>query len=323
VGDEFVRDSRPENLNGKAMNDWLAALKLFVRAGRIGNFSSAGRELGLSQPSASRVIAALEESIGVTLFNRTTRAVSLTEAGERYLCRVEAILAELDEAQHEARGTGELRGVLRVGSFSSFALRAIIPNLHSFMTKHPALKVELLSSDRFQDLVTEGIDVAFRVGPLPDSSAIARKIMETPRILVASTSYLAERGTPRTPSDLSSHAMITATGPCPTLSLRKDGRIASVRSETPLTVTIDEGAIVGAMAGLGIAATSLHSVLDELERGLLVPVLPDWDPGSIEINAVFSGGKKIKPAARALTDFLQAKLRSFCSTSAKRRVLPQ
>src|ERR1700742_2341995 len=123
------------------MNDRLTALRLFSRAGRIGNFSSAGRELGLSQPSASRLIAALEEEIGATLFNRTTRAVTLTEAGTAYLRRVEAILAALDEADHEARGTGELRGVLRVGTSSSFVLREIIPRLPAFMKQHPALKI--------------------------------------------------------------------------------------------------------------------------------------------------------------------------------------
>jgi DNA-binding transcriptional LysR family regulator len=162
------------------MNDRLSALKLFARAARVGNFSSAGRELGLSQPSASRLIAALEEEVGATLFSRTTRAVSLTEAGATYLMRVEAILAALDEADHEARGTGELRGSLRVGTSSSFVLREIIPRLPAFMKQHPALKIELVASDRYQDLVTEGIDVAFRFGALPDSSATARKIIYLP-----------------------------------------------------------------------------------------------------------------------------------------------
>src|SRR3984885_10568116 len=127
------------------MNDRLTALKLFARAGRVGNFSTAGRELGLSQPTASRIIAALEHELGATLFNRTTRAVSLTEAGAMYLMRVETILASLEEADHEARGTGELRGVLRVGTSSSFVLREIIPRLPLFLKQHPTLRIELLS----------------------------------------------------------------------------------------------------------------------------------------------------------------------------------
>lgn len=287
------------------MNDRLTALKLFVRAGRMGNFSSAGRELGLSQPSASRLIAALEAEVGATLFSRTTRAVTLTDAGATYITRVEAILAALDEADHEARGTGELRGVLRVGTASSFVLREIIPRLPKFLSAHPALRVELLSNDRYQDLVTEGIDVAFRRGSLPDSSATARKLMDDPRILAAAPSYLEERGTPLMPSDLAQHAMII--GPAhlsPTFSFSKDGRVASVRVKSQLTVTINEGAIAGAKAGLGIVAVALNSARAELDSGTLVRVLPDWDFGSMEVNALFVSGKTIKPAARAFTDFL-------------------
>src|ERR1700754_5104070 len=123
------------------MNDRLTALKLFARAARVGSFSGAGRELGLSQPSASRLIAALEAEVGAALFSRTTRAVTLTDAGATYLTRVEGILAALDEADHEARGTGELRGVLRVGTSSSFVLREIIPRLPKFLSTHPALRV--------------------------------------------------------------------------------------------------------------------------------------------------------------------------------------
>jgi DNA-binding transcriptional LysR family regulator len=291
------------------MNDRLTALRLFARAGRVGNFSSAGRELGLSQPTASRLIAALEHEVGATLFSRTTRAVSLTEAGATYLMRVEAILASLDEADHEARGTGELRGVLRIGTSSSFVLREIIPRLGPFLKEHPALRVELLSHDRYQDLITEGIDVAFRFGPLPDSTAIARKILDVPRVLTAAPAYLAERGTPKTPSDLAHHAVIV--GPAhlsPTLAFRKDGRLASVRVDSQLTVTINEGAVAGAVAGLGIAASCMISARHALEDGTLVQVLPEWDFGSMEINALFVSGKTIKPAARAFADFLQGEL---------------
>lgn len=292
------------------MNDRLTAMKLFARAGRVGSFSSAGRELGLSQPSASRLIAALEADVGAALFSRTTRAVTLTDAGATYLERVEAILASLEEADHEARGTGELRGVLRVGTSSSFVLREITPRLPKFLSAHPALRVELLSNDRHQDLVTEGIDVAFRFGSLPDSSATARKVIDVPRILAAAPLYLEERGTPLTPSDLAHHAVII--GPAhlsPTFSFRKDGRVASVRVQSQLAVTITEGAIAGAKAGLGIVASSLISAKAELESGTLVRILSDWDFGSMEVNALFVAGKIIKPAARAFTDFIIGELR--------------
>jgi DNA-binding transcriptional LysR family regulator len=292
------------------MNDRLTALRLFTRTGRVGNFSNAGREVGLSQPSASRLIATLESEVGASLFNRTTRAVSLTEAGATYMVRIEAILAALDEADHEARGTGELRGVLRIGTSSSFVLREIIPRLGPFLKDHPALRVELLSHDRYQDLVTEGIDVAFRFGTLPDSTAIARKVLDAPRVLAAAPMYLCERGMPKEPSELVQHTVVL--GPAhlsPTLSFRKDGKIASVRPYSQLTVTINEGAIASAVAGLGIAASSMTGVRHALDSGTLVRVLPDWDFGSMEVNALFVSGRTIKPAARAFTDFLQGELR--------------
>jgi DNA-binding transcriptional LysR family regulator len=293
------------------MNDRLSTLRLFVRAARVGNFSSAGRELGLSQPSASRLIAALEEKVGATLLNRTTRAMTLTEAGATHLMRVEAILAALDEADHEARGTGELRGSLRVGTSSSFVLREIIPRLPTFLKQHAVLKIELAANDRYQDLVTEGIDVVFRFGPLPDSSAMARKIFHLPRILLASPDYLRERGTPTMPSDLAHHSVIIGPAPpSPTFSFRKDGRVASVRVDSQLAITVNEGATASAIAGLGIAASSESSARAGLEAGQLVRVLTDWDFGSMEVNARFVGGKSIKPAARAFPDFLFRQLRS-------------
>lgn len=295
----------------RAMGDRLSALRLFVRAAHLGNFSRAGRELGLSQPSASRLIAALEEEVGATLFSRTTRAVTLTEAGATYLMRVEAILAALDEADHEARGTGEVRGSLRVGTPISFGLREIIPRLPAFMKQHPGLKIELLATDRYPDLVTEGIDVSFQFGALPDSSATARKLIHQPRILTASPDYLRERGTPTIPSDLAHHSVIIGPAhPSPTFSFRKDGRVTSVRVDSQLAITINEGATASAVAGLGIAASSENSARAELEAGQLVQVLPDWDFSSLEVNAVFVNGKTIKPAARAFTDFLLRELRA-------------
>ncbi|CAN7754344.1 LysR family transcriptional regulator [Rhizobium sp. LjRoot258] len=292
------------------MNDRLTALKLFSRAGRVGSFSSAGRELGLSQPSASRLIAALEAEVGATLFNRTTRAVTLTDAGATYLTRVEAILAALDEADHEARGTGELRGVLRIGTPISFGLREIIPRLPAFMKQHPALKIELRVTDRYPDIVTEGMDVSFQFGELPDSSAMLRKLIHQPRILTASPDYLRERGTPTMPSDLAHHSVIISPAhPSPTFSFGKDGRVTTVRVDNQLAITINEGAVASAVAGLGIAASSLNSVRTELESGALVRILSDWDFGSMEVNALFVSGKTIKPAARAFTDFLVAELR--------------
>jgi DNA-binding transcriptional LysR family regulator len=123
------------------MSDRLFALRLFARVARKGSFSAAGRELNIPQSTASRTIATLEREIGVALFVRTTRAVTLTDAGLEFLARIESVLAELDEAEHAARGTGELRGILRIGLATTFAVREVISRLSDFMSRHPALRI--------------------------------------------------------------------------------------------------------------------------------------------------------------------------------------
>src|SRR5437773_4850391 len=130
------------------MTERMSALRVFVRVARSGSFSRAARDLGLSQPSASRIVAALERELGAMLFTRSTRALSLTEAGAEYLGRVETALAVLDEAEHAARGTGELRGVLRVAASSSFTEHALIPRLDEFLVRNPKLRMVLLVKDR-------------------------------------------------------------------------------------------------------------------------------------------------------------------------------
>jgi DNA-binding transcriptional LysR family regulator len=141
-----------------AMNDRLFALRLFARVARKRSFSAAGRELSIPQSTASRTIAMLEREIGVALFIRTTRAVTLTDAGLDFLGRIESVLAELDEAEHAARGTGEMRGILRIGLATTFAVREVISRLSDFMSRHPALRIELMMEDERDDLVAEGVD---------------------------------------------------------------------------------------------------------------------------------------------------------------------
>lgn len=135
------------------MNDKLLALRLFVRVAHTGSFSAAARELDLSQPSVSRIVAALEKDVGEALVARTTRAFTLTDVGTQYLTRVEAILASLEEADHEARGSRELRGSLRIAMPGSFGVREVIPVMPGFLARHPSLAVSLLMSDQLQDTI--------------------------------------------------------------------------------------------------------------------------------------------------------------------------
>ena len=240
--------------------------------------------------------------IGATLFTRSTRALSLTEAGAEYLGRVETALAALDEAEQAARGTGELRGVLRVAASSSFTERALIPRLDEFLVRNPKLRMVLLVNDQRQALVTEGVDVAFRFGSLDDSAATARRLGSIERVLVGSPAYLRRAGRPKAPADLKSHAIIE--GPIGTdgWTFEKDGRRISLRLEGRVVVSANESAVAAAVTGLGIATTSIIASRNELANRSLVRVLPDWQMGSLDVHAVFPAGRAAKAAARALAE---------------------
>jgi DNA-binding transcriptional LysR family regulator len=194
------------------MSDRLQELAVFVRAAESGSFSRAGRELGLSQPSVSRIVGELETRLGVKLLLRTTRRITVTDAGALFLTRAREILAEIEDAEDAARGLDSLRGTIRIAMPIVYGTRQIIPRLPKFLATHPLLRVELSVVDERQDLVAEGADVAIRLGELDDSAFGARKLETLPRYLVASPAYLAARGTPKTPADLASHDCIFGPG---------------------------------------------------------------------------------------------------------------
>jgi DNA-binding transcriptional LysR family regulator len=292
------------------MNDRFFSLQLFARVARLGSFSIAGREMNVSQPTASRIVASLEKQLGVALLTRTTRGIALTEAGAEYLARTDAILAALDEADHAARGTGELRGVLRVATSTSFAIRSILPRLARFTDQHPALRMEFMLTDEKQDLVGDSVDVALRIGSLADSSAIARKVGVNRRALAASPGYLAKAGTPRVPADLTEHAIIL--GPAgrgsDAWTFKKSRKSIVVRVDARFVLSSGEGATAAAVADLGIVSAGFFGMLKEFETGALVLVLPDWEMSSADINVVMPAGRAAKPSARAFADFVAAEL---------------
>ena len=293
------------------MNDRLVALRVFVRIAHLGNLSRAARELGLSQPSTSRILANLEHDIGAVLLQRTTRAITLTEAGADYLARVEPILAALEQADHAARGTGELRGVLRIALSSSFGVREVIPRLPAFLDRHPALRIDLGVNDRYQDLITDGVDIALRLGPLADSSAIVRKLGQSPRILSASPGYLTRAGVPQSPEELQDHAVIIGPGgPGPNAWVfSREGRSLAIRVRGRVTTAANEAATAAAVAGIGITVTSLWGCRTEIAEGDLVRILADWTMEPVELHAVFAAGRPATPAARAFADYLMRELK--------------
>lgn len=292
------------------MNDRLLALKLFVRIAHTGSFSQAGKDLKLSQPSASRLIASLERELGASLFARSTRVVTLTEAGSDYLARVEPALAVLEEAGQAVAGKGVLRGLLRVGLPAGMATREVIPRLPSFMSKHPDLRIDLAMDDGRQDLVRDAIDIALRWGNR-EGAATSRRIAENPRMIVAAPAYLKRSGKPKSPDDLPSHqVLIGPPGGDGNLSFEKEGRVVSVKVDARLSGNIREAAISAAVAGMGIVACSLWGCRAELKSGALVQVLADWDLGAADVHALFPAGRGAKLAARALADHLEKDIKS-------------
>jgi DNA-binding transcriptional LysR family regulator len=288
------------------MKNQLEAIKLFVRVARSGSFSKVAREVGIAQSSVSRIVAELEKDLGAALLSRTTRAVVLNEAGRTYLCRVEQILAALDEAGQTARGTGELRGILRVGTPFSLGLREIVPGLPLFLDANPALRLDVVMDDQRRDLVREGVDVALRIGKLAESTATSRRLATVQRVLVAAPAYLERSGAPATPADLARHPVIVGpAGDTPEAwTFSRQGRKTTVRVHSRLSVNNNEAAVAAAVAGLGILSTGSLGSRRELNASLLVRVLTDWTMGGAELNAVFPAGRASKLAARAFVDFL-------------------
>jgi DNA-binding transcriptional LysR family regulator len=291
------------------MTDRFDAINLFIRVARTRSFSVAAREQGVSQPTVSRAIAGLEKELGVALFARTPRAVTLTDAGADYFARVEVALSAIDEAADAVRGSSVLSGTLRIGTTSSFAQRVLIPKLPAFLAPHPQLRVNLLLEDGRQDLIARGIDVALLFGDLEDSSAVARRIHSWPRIAAASPDYISRAGEPRSPADLANFQVFARPSSNGTaVTLRRGEQISSVKVDSRLAFSTNEGRIAAAVAGMGIVVTTSGSCAQELSEGKLVRVLQEWDLGEVELHAVYVVGRQAKPAARSLTEFLIAEL---------------
>jgi DNA-binding transcriptional LysR family regulator len=284
------------------------ALRLYTRVARLGSFSAAARECGLSQSQASRIVADLEAELDVRLLSRTTRAVVPTDAGGEFLARIEPILAALDEAEHSVREGGDLRGLLRMSAPTSFGIRDIIPRLASFAERHPNLHIQLQLGDRRHDLVRDAVDVAIRLGRLADSTATAKLIGTIPRVVVASPDYLVSRGTPETPDDLVHHRIVGGSAAAVPTAWRfhRTGQESAIKLEPHFSTDENEGAIAAAVAGFGITSTSGWACRRELASGALVRLLPEWNLAGIPVHAYFPLGRATRAAARAAIDHLMA-----------------
>lgn len=287
------------------------ALKLYTRVARLGSFSAAARECGLSQSQVSRVIADLERDLGARLLSRTTRALVLTDAGATFLARIDPILVALDEAEQCVREGSDLRGGLRMSMPSSIASREIIPRLAGFAALHPELHLNLLLGDRPRDLVKDAVDVAIRLGRLVDSTATATLIGKIRRVVIASPDYLDRYGAPATPGDLAAHRIVDGPATAVPSAWRfvRDGEEVAVELPSHFSTDENEGAVAAAAAGFGITSTGEWSCRRELDAGQLVRLLPEWTLPDIPMHAYFPMGRATRAAGRAVVEHLTANLR--------------
>ena len=291
------------------MSDRFLELRAFVRAADTGSFSSAARELRLSQPSVSRLVAALEDRLGVPLLLRTTRQVAPTEAGLAYLERVRPLLADLDDADAAAGGGGGLRGTLRVALPVTLGSREIVPRLGAFLDRHPALTLDLRMDEKPQDLIEEGVDLALRVGRPADSAFGLRRIAVAPRLAIASPGYLDRHGVPATPAALADHRCILGPGQSdgqPWTFGHPSGARVSVQVQGPLRVGAAQAVTAAVAAGIGVGVASRWMCRHELAAGEVVAILADYPLAPAELFALLPAGRRTSVRARALLDHLAA-----------------
>lgn len=290
----------------------LKNLELFLRVARLGAIGRAGAEFGLSSTNASQRIQALERELGVKLFHRSTRVVTLTQDGEILRDYAERILNDVEDLRNVlSRDQGQASGLLRVTASATFAETHIIPFIPEFHRNHPQVQMDLNLTDQVLDIVALGFDLAFRIGELAPSSLLAQKIDDNPMTLVAHPDYLAERGVPQTPADLVGHTCLALGEARSWRFLGPDGQEHRVQINSSLRSNF--GAAIGAWvgAGVGIGVASLWKAAPGLQSGKIVRVLPDYTYlPKMDIWAVRPPGRRMPARVKVFLDFISTRIRA-------------
>jgi DNA-binding transcriptional LysR family regulator len=286
----------------------LRTLEAFVRVAEIRSFSEAARRLRSSKSAVSRQVAALERELGARLLHRTTRSLTLTEAGRGYLERASRILADLDEANASvSRLQSAPRGRLRVNAPMSFGFLHLAPAVPDFLARYPEVEVDMIMNDRFVDLVDEGFDVAVRIGQLQDSSLVARQLAPICRVVCASPAYLRARGIPDSPEDLKTHECLLYSNvavPNQWHFTASDGRQWTVEVKGRLSTNNGDALVAAALAGFGMVYHPTFIVGRHLQAGTLVKVLEQFVHQTAVVSAVYPHARHLSPKVRAFVDFL-------------------
>lgn len=281
-------------------------MRCFVEVVECGGFNRAATRLGISKSIVSRRIAKMEADLGTRLLSRTTRGISPTEAGLEFKVRSERILSEFDGAREAlAQHNGQVVGRLRLSVPLSFGIRHVAPVLSALAERHPELELDVAFSDRIVDLIGERFDAAIRIGALRDSSLVARRIAPVRSFVVASPGYLASRGLPRIPTDLTAHECLIYTGSTNAdWQFRSGKRSITIRPSGRLRSDSGETILQWAAAGLGIAHAPSFLLAEPIESGALQPLLLDYPTPEIGIYVVRPPGTHVPGKVRVLIDTL-------------------
>ncbi|EJN07882.1 LysR family transcriptional regulator [Herbaspirillum sp. YR522] len=290
------------------MDRWLA-MRIFVHVAETASFTKAALQMQLSAPVVTRTVAALEELIGARLFVRTTRSVKATEAGLRYLDDCRRILAEIAEAEAAAAGHyAKPSGTLAITASVMFGQMYVLPIVTEYLDTYPDMRARTFFVDRPVNIVDEGIDVAVRIGHLPDSGFTAIQVGCVRRVICASPDYLERHGVPLTPSDLKRHRIATSTGAWASPEWRfADGQRVSI--DATLQTNTNEASIATARQGWGLTRVLLYQVGPDLMKGKLQLVLTQFEEPPLPIHVLYPEGRQSPAKVRAFIDLTVARLR--------------
>ena len=289
------------------MDRW-AEIELFVQVAELGSLSRAAEALGLSNAAASRHLAALEERLAARLVQRNTRCLFLTDVGDAFYRRCKPLLGELHDAEIEVNeAVIKPTGLLRVTSSLSFAMIVIAPLLPDFTARYPDLRLEVVVSNRYPDLLENGIDVAIRNREFESDSAITvRRLAETKRVLAASPQYLQQHGTPRTPDELAKHRLLIynlANQPHQ-LRFTRNGAVTSVPVQGLLEANDGQVLRAAALKHLGVLVQPMYILYDDVVAGRLVPVLQEWELPRLTINIAYPTRRHLPAKVRCFVDYV-------------------
>ncbi|HTP26504.1 MAG TPA: LysR substrate-binding domain-containing protein [Anaeromyxobacteraceae bacterium] len=292
--------------------DKLRAMEVFVRIVEEGSLTAAAAALGTSLTSVVRILSSLERALGVRLLNRTTRRIAVTEEGREYLERCRRVLSEVEEAE-SALTARQIRPVGRLACTAPVVLGRlhVAPLVAGFLSEYPGIRAELLLVDRVVDLLEEGLDVAVRIGHLPDSSLVAVAVGATHRVICASPDYLRRHGTPRRPADLARHRCIEFTGSARGVGwdLREGGKLVRTPIEPVLSINQVDGVLAACVQGLGCVRVLGYQVAELLAAGVLRRVLGECEPTPVPISVVYSHSRLLSSRVRAFVDWAVPRLR--------------